>query len=79
MLFARNRPEVSFNLIVLLKYLTVLLEYIDVLSMLHDICIGGLAPFKTFKGAVSLGSVAIDYNNIMYTQGHYSMVITGRL
>ena len=31
-------------MIALLEYLTVLLEYIDALSMQHSICIGDLAP-----------------------------------
>ena len=35
---------VSFNLIALLGYLTVLLEYINALSVQHGICIGDLAP-----------------------------------
>ena len=36
--------NISFNLIALLEYVTVLLEYIDALSMQHGICIGDLAP-----------------------------------
>ena len=62
MLFGRNR------LAILLEYLTVLLEYIDALSIKHGICIGGLSPAPPVLPPLN----DMPYGNItMYALGGY--------
>ena len=67
---------VSFNLIALLGYLTVLLEYINALSVQHGICIGDLAPASLPPHPVSPTSNNTPYNIIVCALGDIlSMII----
>ena len=63
-------------MIALLGYLTVLLEYIDALSMQHGICIGDLAPASLPPHPVSPTSNNTPYNIIVCALGDIlSMII----
>ena len=65
MLFGRNR------LAILLEYLTVLLEYIDALSMQHGICIGGLSPAPLAPPVLPPLNDMLYGNITMYALGGY--------
>ena len=51
-------------MIVLLGYLTVLLEYIDELSMQHGICMGELAPAPLTPRFADLEKYTLQYYNV---------------